>query len=205
MVNKEHSSKRLGIAAYGGPCLQIACSECPSGVKLPGGRNVRLEHKNLANLVSLTDINCLTVLEWAIEVLRVEEIIILGHYNCKAVEAAIDKSTSKISGNWVSPIARIAAKYGHILDGCVSDRERKYRLCELNVLEQAANTCLAGPVWKAWDEGRSLTVSACIYDPMSGLTKDLDFKADSLNDLGSDSFSSAMDGWHNHGQVYLTA
>lgn len=185
-------------------CLLIACSECSSGLDLTGSHHVRLEHRNLANIVSLTDINCLTALEWAIEVVRVNKIVIQGHYDCKVVEAAMDRRASGISGNWVNPITRIVTKYSHILAEYADANERIRRLCELNVLEQAANVCLTGPVRKAWEQGSSLVVQARIYDAASGLTSDLDLASQSRYDNGAGSPPVSETAWFRPGEAALT-
>lgn len=174
-----------------GTCFQISCSECPPliGVDGEGPYSVRLEHKNLANLVSPGDISCLTALEWAVDVVRVGEIVVLGHYGCQVVEAALHQRTSHpIWGNWIAPIQRTAIKFGNLLEKCANDREKSRRLCEVNAVEQALNACRMGPVAKAWENGDPLKVTTRMFDPSSGVNKDLAFSASSPAYLGNTSW-----------------
>lgn len=137
----------------------------------PGGIFV---HRNVSNLVIHSDMNCLSVLQYAVEVLRVKHIIVCGHYGCGGVEAAIEDKSHGLIDNWLRPIRDTHRKYA---DELIHIKDRNLmldRLCELNVVEQVINAANTTIVQNAWFWGQSLTIHGWIYSISNGLLKDLD-------------------------------
>jgi carbonic anhydrase len=131
-------------------------------------------HRNVANMVVHTDLNCLSVVQFAVEVLEVTDIIVCGHYGCGGVAAALDNRPLGLIDNWLRNIKDIARRKRSQLEG-LGDREKAARLCELNARQQAANLCTTTIVQDAWNRGRDLTVHALIYSLSDGLLKELGF------------------------------
>ena len=134
-------------------------------------------HRNIANLVVHTDLNCLSVLQFAVDVLRVEHVIVCGHYGCGGIAAACKGAPLGLIDNWLRHIQDLA-EHRHALLARESDSDvRADRLCELNVLEQAHNVCRTTIVQDAWQRGQTLTVHGWIYGLKDGLLHDLGFAA----------------------------
>ncbi len=131
-------------------------------------------HRNVANVFSHTDLNALTVLEYAVSVLEVEHIIVCGHYGCGGVGAALDQRGHGLIDNWLRHIKDVAAKHDDIL-AALPESERADRLAELNAIEQTRNVCYTSIVQEAWARGKPLTVRAWIYGLGDGLLRDLNF------------------------------
>src|SRR5688572_30202503 len=130
-------------------------------------------HRNIANLVNHSDMNCLSVLQFAVDVLKVKHVIVTGHYGCGGVLAAMDDNRHGIIDNWLRHIQDTANLYENLLDS-IDDREVRYdKLCELNVIEQVINTCETTIVQDAWSRGQELTVHGWIYGLKDGLMRDL--------------------------------
>lgn len=131
-------------------------------------------HRNVANLVVHTDFNCLSVLQYAVDVLKVEHIIVCGHYGCGGVEAALKKPNSNLGliDNWLGHIRDLTQKYETELSQ-LSGHEKTTRLCEINVLEQAENVRRNSIVVEAINRGQKLKVHSLIYSLKNGLLKDL--------------------------------
>ncbi len=129
-------------------------------------------HRNIANVVVNTDINCLSVLQYAVEVLKVTDIIVCGHYGCGGVMAALAKQRFGLIDNWLRNIKDVASKHVAELD-TLDEKARVDRLCELNVSQQVANLCHTTIVQGAWASGASLTVHGVIYGLVDGKLKDL--------------------------------
>lgn len=157
--------------------LWIGCSDS----RVPANEIVGLMpgelfvHRNVANLVMHTDLNCLSVLQYAIEVLRVRHVIVCGHYGCGGVRAALDGAKLGLIDNWLRDVQDIRAKYARHLDGLGDGPARADRLCELNVLEQAAHVCETTIVQDAWARGQALSVHGWIYGLHDGLLRHLQF------------------------------
>ncbi len=135
-------------------------------------------HRNVANLVVHTDLNCLSVLQYAIDVLRVEHVIVCGHYGCGGVVAAHRAAPLGLIDNWLRHIQDIAERHRDTLTQLAENEEDWLdRLCELNVLQQALNVCRTTIVRDAWQRGQALTVHAWIYRLSDGLVQDLGFSA----------------------------
>lgn len=134
-------------------------------------------HRNVANLVFHNDFSCLSVLQYAIDVLDIEHVIVCGHYGCGGVMAAYEQRPLGLVDNWLLPIRDTARAYASQLAQLPSDQDRVDRLCELNVLAQARRVCRTTIVQQAWEKGRSLAVHAWVYRLNDGLLRDLGFCA----------------------------
>jgi carbonic anhydrase len=136
---------------------------------LPGDLFV---HRNVGNVVSSSDLNCLSVLQYAIQILKVRHVIVTGHYGCGGVKAALDPQRHGLIDNWLRPIRDAYVRNQAELDA-LSFEERVNRLCEINVLDQVQSVCRTSFVQEAWAEGRELAVHGWIYDIHDGILKDL--------------------------------
>jgi carbonic anhydrase len=139
-------------------------------------------HRNIANLVIHTDFNALSVISYAIEVLKVKHIIVCGHYGCGGIRAAMTNSAVGFVDNWLRNIKDVYAKHSVELDAILDLDKRADRLTELNVIEQVKNLCRTKKVQKAWKE-RLLQVHGWVYGLNSGLVKDLEVVHDEINDI----------------------
>ena len=140
-------------------------------------------HRNIANLVIHTDMNCLSVLQFAVEVLQVKHIIVCGHYGCGGVKAALEDKRHGLIDNWLRHIQDTANLYDKILDQ-IEDPEKKLdRLCELNVFEQVLNVGETTIVQDAWKRGQDLRVHGWIYDLSDGVITDLDIHLENKFEL----------------------
>jgi carbonic anhydrase len=140
-------------------------------------------HRNVANVVVHTDLNCLSVLQYAVEVLRVRHIIVCGHYGCGGVRAALEGAKLGLIDNWLRHVQDVRAKHRAQLDGMPDHTTRLARLCELNVLEQAAHVCETTVVQDAWARGQELDVHAWIYGIEDGRLNDLGFGVGSPSEM----------------------
>ncbi len=160
--------------------LWIGCSDSrlpPDQVvgRLPGEIFV---HRNVANVVVHTDVNCLSVLQYGIEVLGVRHVIVCGHYGCGGVRAAMEATPLGLIDNWLRHIRDVYLVNRAELDAIADADAREDRLCELNVAAQVANVCHTTIVQGAWTRGQELTVHGWIYDLADGLLRDLDLTVD---------------------------
>jgi carbonic anhydrase len=130
-------------------------------------------HRNIANVVVHTDLNCLSVIQFAVDVLRIRHIIVCGHYGCSGVRASLMKERHGLVDNWLRHIQDVQQQHGAELDGIEDPEKRLDRLCELNVVEQVSNVCRATVVQDAWARGQDLTVHGWIYGIHDGLLRDL--------------------------------
>jgi carbonic anhydrase len=137
---------------------------------LPGSLFV---HRNVANLIHQTDLNCLSVVQYAIEVLRVRHIIVCGHYGCGGVRAVMDDQEHGLIDNWLRPLKTLYCRHEPALQAVPDLAQRADRLCELNVIEQVRNVCQTTVVQHAWREGQAVTVHGWIYGLHDGLLRDL--------------------------------
>ncbi|VGO17311.1 Carbonic anhydrase 2 [Pontiella desulfatans] len=131
-------------------------------------------HRNIANVVVHTDLNCLSVIQYAIDVLKVKHIIVCGHYGCGGVAAALDNKEHGLIDNWLRHIGDVYRLYADELNALEDEKEKRDRLCELNVIEQVANVCNTTMARKAWRRGQELHVHGWIYHLEDGLLHDLD-------------------------------
>jgi carbonic anhydrase len=137
---------------------------------LPGEMFV---HRNIANVVVHADLNCLSVIQFAVEVLRVRHVIVCGHYGCGGVRAALCDEKLGLCDNWLRHVQDVRAKHRLQLNELPTEAERHSRLCELNVLEQVVNVSKTTIVRDAWARGQELAVHGWIYDIRDGLLRDL--------------------------------
>jgi carbonic anhydrase len=133
-----------------------------------------LVHRNVANVVVHTDLNCLSVIQFAVEVLKVEHIIVCGHYGCGGVRAALRDERLGLVDNWLRHVQDVRGKHQAQLDTLDGDASRLTRLCELNVIEQVANVSQTTVVRDAWTRGQDVAVHGWIYGLKDGLLRDLD-------------------------------
>jgi carbonic anhydrase len=130
-------------------------------------------HRNVANLVVHTDLNCLSVMQYAVEVLKVKHIIVTGHYGCGGVRAALEGASFGLIDNWLRHIQDVYQKHQPALDQVSDFDKRCDRLCELNVVEQVSNVVRTTVVQEAWKRDQQLSVHGWIYGIHNGLVKDL--------------------------------
>lgn len=167
--------------------LWIGCSDS----RVPANQIVDLKpgdlfvHRNVANVVAHADINCLSVLQYAVDVLKVEHIIVCGHYGCGGVLAALRQTRLGLIDEWLHHVHDVAKKHAELLRRIDSEDERWRRLCELNVLEQVANVSQTTIVEAAWERGQNLSVHGWIYGIADGLLKDLSMCITSSEELAS--------------------
>ncbi len=152
---------------------------------LPGDLFV---HRNVSNLVVHTDMNCLSVIQFAVDVLRVKHIIVCGHYGCGGIHAALEEKPHGLIDNWLRNIRDIAIKYAYDLSLLDGSENRLDRLCELNVIDQVQNVANTTIVREAWERGQELTVHGWIYGIKDGLLRDL--KVSNSGNADSDNVSS---------------
>jgi carbonic anhydrase len=155
--------------------LWIGCSDSrvPANQITGLGPGEMFVHRNVANVVVHSDLNCLSVMQYAVDVLQVTDIIVCGHYDCGGVLAALRNDRLGLIDNWLRHVQDVAAKHKAELDALPGEAERHHRLCELNVLEQAANVSQTTVVSEAWARGRALAVHGWIYKVTDGLLRDL--------------------------------
>ena len=134
-------------------------------------------HRNIANVVVHTDLNCLSVLQFAVDLLKVKHVMVVGHYGCGGVQAAYRCERIGLADNWLRHVQDVKAKHDNCLCALPDDTARSARLCELNVVEQAANVCATTIVQDAWTRGQELTVHGWIYGLRDGLLRDLKMSA----------------------------
>ena len=160
--------------------LWIGCSDS----RVPANQIVGLlpgelfVHRNVANVVVHTDLNCLSVMQFAVDVLKVRHIIVCGHYGCSGVRAALNRDRLGLVDNWLRHVEDVREKYSTQLAAVENAAARVDRLCELNVIEQVANVCQTSVVRDAWAKGQPLAVHGWIYGLHDGLLRDLNVTAD---------------------------
>lgn len=146
---------------------------------LPGEMFV---HRNVANVVVHTDLNCLSTIQYAIDVLMVKDIIVCGHYGCGGIAAVIGQKRLGLIDNWLRHIQDVQRRHRQVLDQKADTVSRERMLCELNVIDQVSNVCQTTMVQDAWERGQSLTVHGWIYDVADGLLNDLELCSDAETD-----------------------
>ncbi|MGB9180913.1 MAG: carbonate dehydratase [Pyrinomonadaceae bacterium] len=141
--------------------------------------------RNVANVVVHTDLNCLSVIQFAVEVLGVKHIIVCGHYGCGGVQAALFGSKLGLIDNWLRHVQDVKLKHEALLADLAEDRERVDRLCALNVIEQVVNVCQTTIVQQAWERGQTLTVHGWVYGLEDGLIRDLNMHPSSQDEIAT--------------------
>jgi carbonic anhydrase len=157
--------------------LWIGCADS----RVPANEIIGLDpgevfvHRNIANVVVHTDMNCLSVLQYAVEVLQVKHVIVCGHYGCGGVLAAMRQQPYGLIDNWLRNIKDIYTRHVDEIEGIEDETVRGDRMCELNVMHQVANVCYTTIVQGAWQRGQPLSVHGWIYGLKDGRLKDLGF------------------------------
>jgi carbonic anhydrase len=164
--------------------LWIGCSDS----RVPANEIVGLDpgelfvHRNVANLAPPQDANYLSVLQFAVDVLKVKHIMVVGHYGCGGVAAAIDGQRRGLVDHWLHPIREVHAEHKHELEALPTEKDKLNRLCELNVARQVRNVASDVFVQDAWARGQSLSVHGWVYSLSNGLVTDLDVGISNLDD-----------------------
>jgi carbonic anhydrase len=140
-------------------------------------------HRNVANVVVHTDFNCLSVMQYAVDVLKVEHVIVCGHHGCGGVKAAMDNLQFGLIDNWLRHVQDVLKEHEAVIAKIDDETKRLDRLCELNVVEQVFNVGRTTIVQSAWERGQGLVVHGWIYDLDDGLLRDLDVSIDSAEEL----------------------
>ena len=140
-------------------------------------------HRNIANVVVHTDLNCLSVIQYAVEVLKVKHIIVCGHYGCAGIQAAMENKEHGLIDNWLRHIKDVHRYHQVKLDALEDKKEKADLLCELNVIEQVANICHTTIVQNAWKAGQKLAVHGWIYNIEDGILKDLNVCVTNLDEI----------------------
>jgi carbonic anhydrase len=172
--------------------MWIGCSDS----RVPSTQLVGLQpgemfvHRNVANLVVHTDFNCLSVLQYAVDVLKVNHVIVCGHDNCGGIKAAMENRHLGLIDNWLRHVQDVMRSYESELAAIADATERVNRLCELNVIEQVINLSRTTIVQNAWKRGQELAVHGLIYQIGDGLLRDLGIRITSENELSNAAGSS---------------
>ena len=167
--------------------LWIGCSDS----RVPANQIVGLlpgelfVHRNVANLVVHSDLNCLSVLQFAVDILKVRHIIVCGHYACSGVQSALRRDRLGLSDNWLRHVQDVRQKHEKCLAKLAGDSEAADRLCELNVIEQAVNVCQTTIVHDAWERKQELVVHSWIYGLQDGLLRDLNLTVTGFNETAA--------------------
>lgn len=167
--------------------LWIGCSDS----RVPANQIVGLlpgdlfVHRNVANLVVHTDLNCLSVTQFAVDILKVRHIIVCGHYGCSGVQAVLRRDRLGLSDNWLRHVQDVREKHHKFVASAVTDAEACDRLCELNVIEQVANVCQTTIVRDAWERRQDLSVHGWIYGLQDGLLRDLNVTVTALQEAST--------------------
>ncbi|MFN3702038.1 carbonate dehydratase [Thermomonas sp.] len=164
--------------------LWIGCSDS----RVPANQVIDLlpgevfVHRNIANVVVHTDLNCLSVLQFSVDVLKVKHILVVGHYGCGGVGATLHGTRLGLADNWIRHVGDVAQKHAALLDGLPAE-ERHDALCELNAIEQAVNVCQTTVIADAWARGQPLAVHGWVYSLADGRVRELGMDVDSAEAL----------------------
>ena len=142
-------------------------------------------HRNVANVVDHTDFNCLSVMQYAVDVLKVEHIIVCGHHGCGGVKAAMDNLQLGLIDNWLRHVQDVVHEHEALLAAVTDESKRLDHLCELNVIEQVVNVCRTTIVQSAWQRGQDVVVHGWIYGLENGLLRDLGVSIDNADSLAT--------------------
>jgi carbonic anhydrase len=165
--------------------LWIGCSDS----RVPANQIMRLDpgevfvHRNIANVVVHADLNCLSVIQFAVDMLKVEHILVTGHYGCGGVQAAMTGTRIGLADNWLRHVGDVANKHAALLDEVDLQALRHARLCELNVIEQVVNVCQTTVVQDAWARGQTLSVHGWCYSLLDGRVNDLGLGVSNVEEL----------------------
>ena len=165
--------------------LWIGCSDSrvPANELLGLAPGDVFVHRNIANVVVHSDLNCLSVLQFAIDILKVKHVIVVGHFGCKGVHAAMTGTRVGLVDNWLRHVHDVHQKHERYMGTVVNEQRRSERLVELNVIEQVSNVCRTTIVQDAWDRGQELTVHGWVYGIQDGKLQELGMGVSSLAEL----------------------
>ena len=149
-------------------------------------------HRNIANLVVHTDLNCLSTIQFAVDLLKVEHILVVGHYGCSGVHASLTGTRVGLADNWLRHISDVAQKHAALLEPVELESLRHARLCELNVIEQVMNVCQTTVVEDAWARGQSVSVHGWVYSLLDGRVRQLGMDVAAREELPR-SYAEAID------------
>jgi carbonic anhydrase len=165
--------------------LWIGCSDS----RVPANQITGLQpgevfvHRNVANVVVHTDLNALSTIQFAVDVLKVEHILVVGHYGCGGVHAALTGTRVGLADNWLRHVGDVSNKHAALIAELDLESLRHARLCELNVIEQVVNVCQTTIVQDAWARGQALSVHGWVYSLLDGRVRELGMGVDSLEAL----------------------
>jgi len=165
--------------------LWIGCSDSrvPANQIIDMAPGEVFVHRNIANVVVYTDLNCLSVIQFAVDVLKVKHILVVGHYGCGGVHAALTGRRVGLADNWIRHVGDVAEKHHECLHAAGDLSMQHDRLCELNVLEQVANVCQTTVIQDAWSRGQQVSVHGWVYTLKNGLVRDIGMGVDSAEAL----------------------
>ena len=187
MVAKDANFFKRLVSQQAPEYLWIGCSDS----RVPANDIVNLlpgelfVHRNVANVVVHTDLNCLSVIQFAIDLLKVKHILVVGHYGCSGVHAALTDKRVGLADNWLRHVKDVHQKHELYLGDMIPTPKRQDRLCELNVIEQVVNVCETTIVQDAWARGQDLTVHGWAYRLETGLVNDLGMSSSSIEEMES--------------------
>jgi carbonic anhydrase len=185
MVAKDANFFKRLVSQQAPEYLWIGCSDS----RVPANDIVNLlpgelfVHRNVANVVVHTDLNCLSVIQFAIDLLKVKHILVVGHYGCSGVHAALTDKRVGLADNWLRHVKDVHQKHERYLGDMIPSPKRQDRLCELNVIEQVVNVCETTIVQDAWARGQDLTVHGWAYRLETGLVNDLGMSSSSTEEM----------------------
>jgi len=185
MVAKDANFFKRLVSQQAPEYLWIGCSDS----RVPANDIVNLlpgelfVHRNVANVVVHTDLNCLSVIQFAIDLLKVKHILVVGHYGCSGVHAALTDKRVGLADNWLRHVKDVHQKHERYLGEVIPSPKRQDRLCELNVIEQVVNVCETTIVQDAWARGQDLTIHGWTYRLETGLVNDLGMSISSTEEM----------------------
>ena len=185
MIAKDANFFKRLVSQQAPEYLWIGCSDS----RVPANDIVNLlpgelfVHRNVANVVVHTDLNCLSVIQFAIDLLKVKHILVVGHYGCSGVHAALTDKRVGLADNWLRHVKDVHQKHERYLGEMIPSPKRQDRLCELNVIEQVVNVCETTIVQDAWSRGQDLTVHGWAYRLETGLVNDLGMSISSTEEM----------------------
>ena len=185
MIAKDANFFKRLVSQQAPEYLWIGCSDS----RVPANDIVNLlpgelfVHRNVANVVVHTDLNCLSVIQFAIDLLKVKHILVVGHYGCSGVHAALTDKRVGLADNWLRHVKDVHQKHERYLGEFIHTPKRQDRLCELNVIEQVVNVCETTIVQDAWARGQDLTVHGWAYRLETGLVNDLGMSISSTEEM----------------------
>ncbi|MEO7064205.1 MAG: carbonate dehydratase [Dokdonella sp.] len=167
--------------------LWIGCSDSrvPANQIIDMAPGEVFVHRNVANVVVHTDLNCLSAIQFAVDVLKVEHILVVGHYGCGGVQAVLEEQRYGLIDNWLRHVGDVRQKHAAILDAIPDRHQRAARLCELNVIEQALNVAKTTIVRDAWERGQTVRVHSWIYSLGDGRVRDLGLHVSATSQIAS--------------------